>query len=128
LADSGPKFLSGKELAAEVDNEKRTFQLHTVRIINGDGGLKLAVVCRDPFTQFGKELSPGENLQFSVTDIFSKRHYWCTGSYPEVPPFTFAAYGESAPRDDNLITVYTHGAFINGESVIKSDAPVAAAS
>lgn len=65
----------------------------------------------------------GGTYEFRVTDLFAKRHYWCTGRYGS-SEFMFKAYGEGAPRDNNQITLHKEGAFINGKSMNMEDSPM----
>jgi len=115
-------FVSGKELAKEVDNEHKSLQVHNIKITNVER-TKVVVDCEDPFSSFGKVIAPGAAYEFTVTDLFSKRHYWCSAKYGTVH-FLFKAYGEGAPRDNNQITLKKEGAFINGKLVNIEDHPM----
>lgn len=116
--DFDVKFYSGKEMVKVVDGEKTQFQIHEVTIENvAEGDIRLE--CKDSFSKFGEILAPGGHYKFKVTDIFHKRHYWCIAhdvNFDEVK-YTFKAYGEGAPRDNNHITLRNDGAFINGKNV-----------
>jgi len=81
------------------------------------------VDCEDPFSSFGKAIIPGGVYEFTVTDLFSKRHYWCSAKYGTTH-FLFKAYGEGAPRDNNEITLKKEGAFINGKLMNIEDHPM----
>jgi len=121
-ADFQVHFVSGKELAKEVDNEHKSLQVHTIKITNVER-TKVVVDCEDPFSSFGKAIIPGGVYEFTVTDLFSKRHYWCSAKYGTTH-FLFKAYGEGAPRDNNQITLKKEGAFINGKLVNIEDHPM----
>jgi len=117
-ADFDVKFYSGKEMVKIVDGEKKQFQVHEITIENvADSDFRLE--CKDSFSKFGDIVAPGGHYKFKVTDIFHKRHYWCIAhdlNFDEVK-YTFKAYGEGAPRDNNHITLRNEGAFINGKLV-----------
>jgi hypothetical protein len=68
-------------------------------------------------------IAPGGTYEFRVTDLFAKRHYWCTARYGS-SEYIFRAYGEGAPRDNNLITLHKDGAFINGKIMNMEDTPM----
>lgn len=114
VVDFGVHFYSGKEAAQEVDNEKKPFQIHKVQIVNKER-VKCDLKCQDAFSTFGRVLPPGGMFRFTVTDLFAKRHYWCHARFG-VSEFTFRAYGEGAPRDNNLINLHKDGAYINGNN------------
>lgn len=100
-------------MAKILDHEKKPFQVHTIKIING-GNSKAIIQCKDAFSTFGKALPPGASYSFTVTDLFAKRHYWCNAKVG-ANIFTFRAYGEGAPRDNNVIIVRKDGAYSNGK-------------
>lgn len=112
VVDFGVHFYSGKEAAQEIDNEKKAFQIHKVAIQNKER-VKADLRCQDPFSTFGRLLPPGATYKFSVTDLFAKRHYWCNVRYG-TSEYIFRAYGEGAPRDNNVIALHKDGAYING--------------
>lgn len=112
IVDFGVHFYSGKEAVQEVDNEKKPFQVHRIQIVNKER-VKSDLRCQDAFSTFGRLLPPGGVFKFSVTDLFAKRHYWCHVRYG-VSEYTFRAYGEGAPRENNLIALHKDGAYING--------------
>ncbi len=66
---------------------------------------------------------PGGSFEFRVTDLFAKRHYWCSAKYG-VSEFLFKAYGEGAPRENNQISLNKEGAFINGKMMNIEDSPM----
>jgi len=115
VKDFQVRFYSGKDAAEEVDNEKKAFQVHHVKITNLEGS-KVNLECHDPFSSFGKALAPAGVYEFRVTDLFAKRHYWCTAQYG-TSEFSFKAYGEGAPRENNNIVLHKDGAFINGKNM-----------
>ena len=101
-----------------VDGEHKAIQMHEVTIENL-GEIDSLVQCKDSFSKFSSVIKPGENYKFSVTDMFHKRHYWCTAHFGKLA-YVFKAYGEGAPRDNNHISLKKEGAFINGKSVVVS--------
>jgi len=115
--DWGVQFISGKDMVNVVDGEHRQIQVHEVTIENF-GGIDALVQCRDPFSKFSEIIQSGGKYEFSVTDIFHKRHYWCTVHFDKLV-YNFRAYGEGAPRDNNHIILKEDGAFINGKDMTK---------
>jgi hypothetical protein len=115
VKDFKVQFYSGKEAAEEIDNEKKPFQIHHVKVTNLEKS-KVTLECHDVFSSFGKMLAPGATYEFRVTDLFAKRHYWCTAQYG-TSEFSFKAYGEGAPRDNNIIALHKDGAFLNGKNM-----------
>jgi len=113
--DFGVQFISGKEMVKIVDGEHRAIQIHSVTIENLSE-IDALVQCKDAFSKFSSVIKVGEEYTFSVTDIFHKRHYWCTAHFGKIS-YNFKAYGEGAPRDNNHISLKKEGAFINGKSV-----------
>ena len=95
-----------------MDNEHKPFQVHNIEISNKER-VKADLRCQDAFSNFGRVLTAGGVYKFSVTDLFAKRHYWCHVRYG-TSQYTFRAYGEGAPRDNNVISLHKDGAYING--------------
>ncbi|ODM93965.1 hypothetical protein Ocin01_12710 [Orchesella cincta] len=112
IVDFGVQFYSGKEAVQEVENEKKPFQIHKIQLVNRER-VKADLKCQDAFSTFGRLLPPGGMYKFSVTDLFAKRHYWCHVRYG-TSEYTFRAYGEGAPRDNNIVNLHKDGAYING--------------
>lgn len=101
------QFISGKDMVNVVEGEHRSIQLHRVTIHNLVD-MDALVQCRDSFTKFSHIIPPNETYEFSVTDIFHKRHYWCTAHFGKLV-YQFLAYGEGAPRDNNQIMLKKKG-------------------
>jgi len=114
------KFYSGKGIADILDGEKKPYQVHKIKIENLSD-LQIRLDCEDRFSKFGQVIPNGGSYDFSVTDLFAKRHYWCKTSFGSAagapPSYKFKAYGEGAPRDNNVVVIRKDGAFINGKSV-----------